>query len=193
MKDFIHELGVSVMATLSLAILLCGIYPLLVWIVGQGLFPAESNGSLLAHKGTIVGSSLLSQGFTDPKYFHPRPSAAGQGYDAAGSGGSNLGPTSKKLVDGVRQRVVDYRIENGLGPDAMVPADAVTASASGLDPHISVENALLQARRVAKARSLAVELVREKIDAHTEGRSLGILGEPRVNVLMLNLDLGGKQ
>jgi len=192
-KDFIHELGISVMATLSLAILLCGIYPLLVWIVGQGLFPAESNGSLLAHKGTIVGSSLLSQGFTDPKYFHPRPSAAGQGYDAAGSGGSNLGPTSKKLVDGVRQRVVDYRIENGLGPDAMVPADAVTASASGLDPHISVENALLQARRVAKARSLAVELVREKIDAHTEGRSLGILGEPRVNVLMLNLDLGGKQ
>jgi len=192
-KDFIHELGISVMATLSLAILLCGIYPLLVWIVGQGLFPAESNGSLLAHKGTIVGSSLLSQGFTDPKYFHPRPSAAGQGYDAAGSGGSNLGPTSKKLVDGVRQRVVDYRIENGLGPDAMVPADAVTASASGLDPHISVENALLQARRVAKARSLAVELVREKIDAHTEGRSLGILGEPRVNVLMLNLDLGGEQ
>jgi len=192
-KDFIHELGISVMATLSLAILLCGIYPLLVWIVGQGLFPAESNGSLLAHKGTVVGSSLLSQGFTDPKYFHPRPSAAGQGYDAAGSGGSNLGPTSKKLVDGVRQRVVDYRIENGLGPDAMVPADAVTASASGLDPHISVENALLQARRVAKARSLAVELVREKIDAHTEGRSLGILGEPRVNVLMLNLDLGGEQ
>jgi len=192
-KDFIHELGISVMATLSLAILLCGIYPLLVWIVGQGLFPAESNGSLLAHKGTIVGSSLLSQGFTDPKYFHPRPSAAGQGYDATGSGGSNLGPTSKKLVDGVRQRVVDYRIENGLGPDAMVPADAVTASASGLDPHISVENALLQARRVAKARSLAVELVREKIDAHTEGRSLGILGEPRVNVLMLNLDLGGEQ
>jgi len=192
-KDFIQELGISVMATLSLAILLCGIYPLLVWIVGQGLFPAESNGSLLAHKGTIVGSSLLSQGFTDPKYFHPRPSAAGQGYDATGSGGSNLGPTSKKLVDGVRQRVVDYRIENGLGPDAMVPADAVTASASGLDPHISVENALLQARRVAKARSLAVELVREKIDAHTEGRSLGILGEPRVNVLMLNLDLGGKQ
>jgi potassium-transporting ATPase KdpC subunit len=139
-----------------------------------------------------VGSNLLSQGFTDPKYFHPRPSAAGQGYDAAGSGGSNLGPTSKKLVDGVRQRVVDYRIENGLGADAMVPADAVTASASGLDPHISVENALLQARRVSKARSLAVELVRERIYAHTEGRTLGILGEPRVNVLILNLDLDGK-
>jgi K+-transporting ATPase ATPase C chain len=96
-------------------------------------------------------------------------------------------------VNGVRQRVVDYRIENGLGPDAMVPADAVTASASGLDPHISVRNALLQARRVAKARSLTVELVMEKIEAHTEGRALGILGEPRVNVLMLNLDLDGKQ
>jgi len=192
MKDFIHELRISLMATLSLAILLCGIYPLLVWIVGQGLFPAESNGSLLVHKGTIVGSSLLSQGFTDPKYFHPRPSATGQGYDAVGSGGSNLGPTSKKLMDGVRQRVFDYRIENGLGPDAMVPTDAVTSSASGLDPHISVKNALLQAKRVAKARNLAVNLVMEKVDAHTEGRTLGILGEPRVNVLMLNLDLDGK-
>jgi K+-transporting ATPase ATPase C chain len=192
MKDFIHELRTSLMATLSLAILLCGVYPLLVWIVGQGLFPAESNGSLLAHKGAIVGSSLLSQGFTDPTYFHPRPSAAGQGYDAAGSGGSNLGPTSKKLVDGVRQRVATYRAENHLAPDTPVPADAVTASASGLDPHISVKNALLQARRVAKARSLTIELVMEKIDAHTEGRTLGILGEPRVNVLMLNLDLDGK-
>jgi K+-transporting ATPase ATPase C chain len=192
MKDFIHELRISLMATLSLAILLCGIYPLLVSIVGQGLFPAESNGSLLVRKGTLVGSKLLSQGFTDPEYFHPRPSAAGQGYDAAGSGGSNLGPISKKLVNGVRQRVIDYRIENGLGTDAMVPTDAVTTSASGLDPHISVKNALLQARRVAKARSLTVEVVMEKIDAHTEGRTLGILGEPRVNVLMLNLDLDEK-
>src|SRR4030042_6270167 len=144
MKYFIHELRISLMATLSLAILLCGIYPLLVWIVGQGLFPSESNGSLLVTKGTIVGSSLLSQGVTDPKYFHPRPSAAGQGYDAAGSGGSNLGPTSKKLVDGVRQRVFDYRIENGLGPDVMVPTDAGTSSASGFDAHISVKKAPLQ-------------------------------------------------
>ncbi|HSB07258.1 MAG TPA: K(+)-transporting ATPase subunit C [Thermodesulfobacteriota bacterium] len=192
MKDFIQELWISLRVTLALAILLCGIYPLLVWIVGQGLFPAESNGSLLVHRGTLVGSILLSQGFTDPKYFHPRPSAAGQGYDAAGSGGSNLGPTSKKLVDEVRQRVVDYRIENGLGPDAIVPADAVTASASGLDPHISVKNGLLQARRVAKERSLTVEVIMKKIDAHTENRTFGILGEPRVNVLMLNLDLDGK-
>jgi K+-transporting ATPase ATPase C chain len=192
MKYLIRELRISLMATLSLAILLCGIYPLLVWIVGQGLFPHNANGSLIVRKGTVIGSSLLSQGFTDPKYFHPRPSAAGRGYDAAGSGGSNLGPTSEKLVDGVRQRAVDYRIENGLGPDAIVPADAVTASASGLDPHISVKNSLLQARRVAKARNLTVELVMEKVDAHTEGRTLGILGEPRVNVFMLNLDLDGK-
>jgi K+-transporting ATPase ATPase C chain len=192
MKDFTHELCISLVATLSLAILLCGIYPLLVWIVGQGLFPTESNGSLLVREGTILGSKLLSQGFTDPEYFHPRPSAAGQGYDAAGSGGSNLGPISKKLVDGVRQRVIDYRIENGLGTDAMVPTDAVTASASGLDPHISVKNALLQAKRVAKARSLTVKVVMKKIDAHTESRTFGILGEPRVNVLMLNLDLDGK-
>jgi len=193
MKGVIHELRISLMATLSLVILLCGIYPLLVWIVGQGLFPAESNGSLLVHKGTIVGSNLLSQGFTDPKYFHPRPSAAGRGYDAEASGGSNLGPTSKKLVDGVRKRVVDYRLENGLGPDTPpVPADAVTASACGLDPHISVMNARLQARRVAKVRNLMFELILEKIDAHTEGRTFGVLGEPRVNVLMLNLDLDGK-
>jgi len=192
-KYLLKEIQISLVATLSLSVILCGLYPLTVWILSQGLFSHKANGSLIVIKGTVIGSSLLSQGFTDAKYFHPRPSAAGQGYDAAGSGGSNLGPTSKKLVDGVRQRVVDYRIENGLGPDAMVPADAVTASASGLDPHISGKNALLQARRVAKARSLTVALVREKIDAHTEGRSLGILGEPRVNVLMLNLDLDGKQ
>ena len=193
MKYFIHELRISLMATLSLAILLCGIYPSLVWIVGQGLFPAESNGSLLVHKGTIVGSILLSQGFTDPKYFRPRPSAAGQGYDATLSGGSNLGPLSKNLLEAVKQRVQDYRTENNLSPDAPVPSDAVTASGSGLDPHISVGNALLQAGRVANARQLTVEVVRKKIEAHTEGRALGILGEPRVNVLMLNLDLDGKQ
>jgi K+-transporting ATPase ATPase C chain len=192
MKYFIRELRISLMATLSLVILLCGIYPSLVWIVGQGLFPAESNGSLLVHKGTIVGSNLFSQGFNDPKYFHPRPSAAGQGYDAVSSGGSNLGPISKKLVDRVRQRVVDYRNENDFSPGAIVPADAVTASASGLDPHISVKNAVLQARRVAKARNLPFELVMEKVAVHTDGRTFGILGEPRVNVLMLNLDLDGK-
>jgi K+-transporting ATPase ATPase C chain len=140
-----------------------------------------------------VGSSFLSQVFTDPKYFHPRPPAAGQGYDATLSGGSNLGPLSKNLLEAVKQRVQDYRTENNLSPDAPVPSDAVTASGSGLDPHISVANALLQAGRVAKARNLTVELVMEKINTHTEGRTLGILGEPRVNVLMLNLDLDGKR
>jgi K+-transporting ATPase ATPase C chain len=193
MKELIQGLRISLTATLSLAILLCGIYPLLVWMVGQGLFPSESNGSLLVYKGTSVGSSLLSQGFIDPKYFHPRPSAAGRSYEATLSGGSNLGPLSKKLTEMVKQRVQDYRTENNLSPDALVPSDAVTASGSGLDPHISMANALLQARRVAIARNLTFEFVIEKIEVHTEGRTLGILGEPHVNVLMLNLDLDGKR
>lgn len=191
MKDLIAELLISLKATLSLAVILCGLYPMLVWVMAQGLFPTEANGSLVMRKGTMVGSKLIAQGFTDPKYFHPRPSAAGQGYDATSSGGSNLGPTSKKLVDTVRQRVDDYRSENNLAPDAMVPADAVTASASGLDPHISAQNALLQSPRVARARGLGEDIVLTQINLHTEGRDLGILGEPRVNVLMLNLALSG--
>jgi K+-transporting ATPase ATPase C chain len=193
MKTLISELRISLLATLSLAVILCGLYPLVVWILAQGLFPTKANGSMIVQDGKIMGSSLIAQGFTEPKYFHPRPSAAGQGYDAASSGGSNLGPISKKLMEAIGQRVMDYRAENHLAPDAVVPADAVTASASGMDPHISVKNAQLQARRVAKARNLAVELVMDKIDAHTEGRTLGILGEPRVNVLMLNLDLDGRR
>jgi K+-transporting ATPase ATPase C chain len=192
MKNVIKELRISLMSTLSLAIILCGIYPMLVWVLAQGLFPARANGSLVVHKGHVVGSGLLSQGFSDSKYFHPRPSAAGQGYDAASSGGSNLGPISKRLVETVKQRVDDYRKENDLTPGTPVPADAVTASASGLDPHLSVKNAMLQARRVAKARGLSEEAVLKKIEAHTEGRTWGILGEPRVNVLMLNLDLDGR-
>jgi K+-transporting ATPase ATPase C chain len=162
---------------------------LVLWILSQGLFPQDANGSLVTRKETVIGSSLLSQGFTDPKYFHPRPSAAGQGYDAASSGGSNLGPLSQKLIETVKQRIKDYRVENELSPDAPVPADAVTSSGSGLDPHISVANALLQAKRVSKARKISVEMIRKKIEIHTEGRTLGILGEPRVNFLMLNIDL----
>ena len=189
MKNLIAQLRISFTATLFLAVLLCGIYPLLVWVLAQGLFPAKANGSLVMENGKMLGSSLISQGFTAPKFFHPRPSAAGQGYDATSSGGSNLGPTSKKLVDTVRQRVDDYRSENNLAPDAMVPADAVTASASGLDPHIGLKNALLQAARVARARGLSEDIVLKQIKLHTEGRDLGILGEPRVNVLMLNLAL----
>jgi len=196
MKNLIKEvaisLRISLVSTLLLAIILCGIYPLFVWVLAQGLFPARANGSLVVHKGQVVGSGLLSQGFADSKYFHPRPSAAGSGYDAASSGGSNLGPISKRLVETVKQRVSDYRTKNDLTPDNQVPADAVTTSASGLDPHISVENAMLQARRVAKARGLGKDVVLRKIEAHTESRTFGILGEPRVNVLMLNLDLDGR-
>jgi K+-transporting ATPase ATPase C chain len=193
MKDLIRELRTSLIATLSLAIILCGIYPLIIWVFAQGLFPAKANGSLLVRDGKVIGSSFIGQGFTDPKYFHPRPSAAGGGYDGAHSGATNWGPLSKELIDAVRDRVVAYRAENDLPSDTPVPADAVTASASGLDPHISVKNALLQARRVAKARSMSVEVILRKIEDYTERRTFGILGEPRVNVLMLNLDLGEKR
>jgi len=192
MKDLFAELRASIAATLLLAVLCCGIYPAVVWAVGQGLFSHKANGSLVRVDGKVVGSSLLAQGFTAPKYFHPRPSAAGQGYDAAGSSGTNLGPTSKKLIENVKQRVASFRTENGLPPDARVPADAVTSSASGLDPHITVRNAELQAARVAKARGIGEKEVLAKVGAHTEGRTLGVLGEPRVNVLTLNLSLDGK-
>ena len=192
MKDLVAELRASIAATLLLAALCCGIYPVVVWAVGQGLFSPKANGSLVRVDGKVAGSSLLAQGFTATNYFHPRPSAAGQGYDAASSSGTNLGPTSKKLIEDVKQRVADYRTENGLSPDALVPADAVTSSASGLDPHISVRNASLQAARVAKARGIGEKEVLAKVGAHTEGRTLGLLGEPRVNVLMLNLELDGK-
>ncbi|HJX72533.1 MAG TPA: K(+)-transporting ATPase subunit C [Candidatus Deferrimicrobiaceae bacterium] len=192
MKDLVAELRASIAATLLLAVLCCGIYPAVVWAVGQGLFSRKANGSLVQVDGKVAGSSLLAQGFTAPKYFHPRPSAAGQGYDAASSSGTNLGPTSKKLIESVKERVDAYRAENGLPPDARVPADAVTSSASGLDPHISVRNALLQSARVAKARGIGEKDVLAKVGAHTEGRTLGLLGEPRVNVLTLNLSLDGK-
>ena len=140
MKNLISELRVSVVATLSLAVIVCGIYPLVVWGVAQTLFPEKANGSLIVRDGKTIGSELLAQNFTGPKYFHPRPSAAGDvGYDATSSGGSNLGPTSKKLIDSVKERVEAYRAENNLPPAVPVPADAVTASASGLDPHVSVK------------------------------------------------------
>ncbi|MCX5822849.1 MAG: K(+)-transporting ATPase subunit C [Deltaproteobacteria bacterium] len=191
-KSIINELRISFIATVCLAVLLCGIYPALVWAVAQGLFHSQANGSLVSVKGQVIGSSLLAQRFAGPRYFHPRPSAAGDGYDAANSGGSNLGPTSQKLIAVVKERAIAYRTENNLAPGVVIPVDAVTASASGLDPHVSVPNAFLQARRVAEARGLNEEAVRRSIAAHTEGRDLGILGEPRVNILMLNLDLDGK-
>ena len=134
----------------------CGIYPLIVYGFGQAVFHDKANGSLIVGSdGTVRGSRLIGQGFTDPKYFHPRPSAAGNGYDAANSSGSNLGPTSQKLADAVKDRVAAYRTENGLGPNDSVPADAVTASGSGLDPHISPRNAELQIPRIAQTRGIA--------------------------------------
>src|SRR5450759_5216923 len=142
-KNILNELRVSFIATVCLAVLLCGIYPAVVWLVAQGIFPAQANGSLVSVKGQVIGSSLLAQRFAGPGYFHPRPSAAGDGYDAVSSGGSNLGPTSQKLIAAVKERIDAYRAENNLAPGVLIPADAVTASASGLDPHISVQNALL--------------------------------------------------
>jgi K+-transporting ATPase ATPase C chain len=192
MKDLVAELRASIAATLLLAVLCGGIYPVVVWAVGQGLFSGKANGSLVRFNGKVMGSALIAQGFAGPAYFHPRPSAAGQGYDAVHSGGTNLGPTSKKLIEDVKQRVAEYRAENVLPPGTLVPGDAVTSSASGLDPHISVRNALLQAARVAKARGIGEKDVLAKVEAHTEGRTLGFLGESRVNVLTLNLSLDGK-
>ncbi len=193
MNNILKELRITLTAVLSLAVLLCGIYPVAVWAIAQSLFPNQANGSLIQVNGKMTGSALLAQRFADTGYFHPRPSAAGDGYDAANSGGSNLGPTSQKLIDRVKERIASYRLENNLGPEILIPADAVTASGSGLDPHVSLRNALLQAERVAKARGINEAVIQKKIAAYTEGRDLMIFGEPRINVLMLNLDLDRKR
>ena len=178
------------MVTLMFAAVCCGLYPLVVFGISQALFRDQANGSLIVDAdGTVHGSKLLGQQFTADKYFQSRPSAAGNGYDATSSGGSNLGPTSTNLATTVAQRIADYRTANGLATNALVPADAVTASGSGLDPHISLRNAELQAPRVAKARNLSVEKVLALVRANTDPASLGFLGEPGVNVLELNLAL----
>jgi len=192
MKTIFAEIFRSVAATIVFAIILCGLYPVIVWGAGQLLFSHKANGSIITSKdGKILGSEWLGQQFTSDKYFNSRPSAAGTGYDATSSGGTNLGPTSQKLNDSVKAAVDAYRKQNNLPADALVPADAVTSSASGLDPHISVENARIQVARVAKARNLDPAKVQELVDKYTDGRSLGILGEPGVNVLKLNLALDG--
>ena len=194
MKNIFIEIKNSVIATIVFAIILCGIYPLIVYGAGQLFFPNKANGSLIEGKDRrLVGSELLGQAFSGDKYFHPRPSAAGAGYDAANSSGTNLGPTSKKLIDAVKAGVEQYRKENNLGPDALVPADAVTSSGSGLDPHISVKNAELQVPRVAKARGLGEANVRDLVKQNTDGPQFGILGDPGVNVLKLNLALDGQR
>ena len=190
MKTFLQQIRTSILATLVLAALLCGVFPAVIWAGGQLLFHDKANGSLIVDAdGTVRGSALLGQSFTSEKYFHPRPSAAGTGYDAASSSGTNLGPTSTKLADAVRAAVEAYRKENGLAGGVTVPADAVTSSASGLDPHITPANAELQAPRVAHARHLPIERVRELIVANSGQRDLHVFGEPAVNVLKLNLAL----
>ncbi|MGV3661920.1 MAG: K(+)-transporting ATPase subunit C [Prosthecobacter sp.] len=191
MKALISELRPAIAATLILGAVTCGAYPLFVTSVAKAAFKDKAAGSLIQDKdGKVIGSALLGQDFAGEGYFHPRPSAAGVGYDAASSGGSNLGPTSQKLHDAIKERVAAYRATNGLAADAAVPADAVTASGSGLDPHISLANAELQAARVAKARNLSVEQVRSLIHASTQNPDFGILGDAGVNVLQLNLSLG---
>jgi len=193
-ESLIRHLRTAVLMTVVLTVLLGIVYPLIMTGIAQVVFPNQANGSLVRDSsGNVVGSALLAQAFTQPQYFHPRPSAAGaNGYDATASGGSNLGPTNQKLIDTVQSNADAYRRENGLASDAQVPVDAVTASASGLDPDISPANALLQVHRVAAARGLSDDQVRALVDQHTEGRTLFVLGEPRVNVLKLNLALDGK-
>jgi len=193
MKNIFAEFGRSIVATLFFAVILCGLYPLIVYGAAQLLFPHQANGSLMVDKsGAIRGSALLAQNFTGAQYFHTRPSAAGaNGYDATSSSGSNLGPTSSNLVANITGNIATYRSDNGLATNAPVPADAVTASASGLDPHISVANAELQIPRVAKARGISEDRVRELVKQDTSGRDLGIFGEPRVNVMTLNFALDG--
>ena len=187
MKEFFFHIRGAVVSTFVLAVVCCGLYPLIVFGISQALFHDKANGSLIIDpNGTVRGSRLLGQEFADAKYFHPRPSAAGNGYDATSSGGSNLGPTSRKLNDAIKERLVVYRAENGLSESAPVPADAVTASGSGLDPHISLQNAELQIPRVVKARGVTEEKVRELIRQNTNGRDFGVFGEPGVNVLQLN-------
>jgi K+-transporting ATPase ATPase C chain len=192
MKTLLTEIKNSVLVTVILALVCCGLYPLVVYGAGQLLFAHKANGSLIEKDGKVVGSELLGQSFSSDKYFHPRPSAAGSGYDATSSGGTNLGPTSQKLNDSIKAAVEQYRKENNLAADALVPADAVTSSGSGLDPHISVKNAKLQIPRVAKARNLSEADVRAEVEKATDGPSLGIFGDPGVNVLKLNLALDAK-
>jgi potassium-transporting ATPase KdpC subunit len=189
-QELLQEIKVSALVTLALLIILCGAYPLVVWGIAQVAFPSQANGSLINAKGQVVGSRLLAQNFSGAQYFHPRPSAAGDtGYDGTSSGGSNLGPLSQKLTDEVKERVEKYRAENNLPAGTLVPADAVTASGSGLDPHISLGNAGLQAPRIAQARHLRESTVRSLIDEYRQGPDWGLFGEPRVNVLRLNLAL----
>ena len=189
MRSFLRQLAPAFTALIVLTVLTGVIYPLAVTAVAQVTFHDKANGSIVTVNGKAVGSALIGQQFAAKQYFHPRPSAAGVGYDGSSSSGSNLGPTNPALLQVVAERVASYRAENGLADTQMVPVDAVTASASGLDPHISIANARLQAQRVAIARGLKLEVVLAAISAHIDDRPLGILGDPGVNVLELNIAL----
>lgn len=202
----LKQLRPAVMSVLVLTLLTGLIFPAIVTAMAKIAFPRQANGSLIEQNGKVIGSELIGQNFTAPGYFHPRPSGAGNGYDAGVSSGTNLGPTSDKLLNGIHKKTADgkddpgnydgikdlaaaYRKENGLSDNEAVPADAVTRSASGLDPHISPANAELQTKRVAAARGLSEDKVRTLVAENTEARQLGVLGEPVVNVLKLNLAL----
>jgi len=185
----------AILGALLLTLLTGCVFPLLLFAIGRPLFPRQAEGSLVTRGGGVIGSALIGQEFTRPEYFQPRPSAAGSGYDGTSSGGTSLGPYNPKLTNGaadfagIRQLAEEYRKRNGLAADAPIPMDAVTRSASGLDPHISPENAALQIPRVARARGMSEEAVRRLVADHTEAPQLGFLGYPRVPVLELNLAL----
>lgn len=203
----LKESVTAIRVIVLLLFIVSGIYPLALWAISQTVFHYQANGSLITNaKGAVVGSELLGQSFTRPEYFQPRPSAAGNGYDPTASGGTNLGPTNDQLTYGIHKKLPDgkndpsnfdgardlaaaYRAENGLPINVPVPVDAVTRSGSGLDPHISEANAALQTPRVAKARGVSEDVVEKLVADNTQGRQLGFLGEPVVNVLELNLAL----
>jgi len=185
-----QQLRPAIMLFIVLSLITGVVYPLVVTGIAQVAFAGPANGSLITNsQGKVIGSGLIGQSFDAPQYVHPRPSSAGTGYDASSSSGSNLGPTNEKLIGAVKENVAAYRKENGLAPNALVPADAVTGSGSGLDPDISPENAALQAARIARARGATEAQVKQIVDQHTYGRTLGFLGDPRVNVLEVNIAL----
>ena len=192
MRPFVRQLAPAFLALIVFTVICGFIYPFVVTGVAQVAWNDKANGSLIKKDGVLVGSSLIGQNFSDPKYFHPRPSAAGTGYDGLASSFSNLGPTNPDFLSSVQDRVAAYREENNLPDSQDVPVDAVTASASGLDPDISVANAKLQAARVAAARGMSVDDVMALVNKYTNGRQWGFLGEPGVNVVELNLALDGK-